>query len=271
MNKVFFFFAPLQNISFQMQKKATPITFKGKWDINIPSFMSSKSGQEKYDLFMAIKHNINNSNIVANLFHRFLGDYQERNRVYFTDVFKQLKQWLFGSYRTEHITQLAYLSINKGFNAYKTFTANKDALYKEDLALLYPEEYYMCVTTRPIEETVYYTYKPRRIYIQNNKKDAFQDITTTFQPLSGIVQEQQEEEDDDDDGIGIPKPKSMINSNIQTIKMFEYMNRNFLVIPCDYCHRDLDINTLGYTSCTHMCHRSCLRHGHNCFCCEMEL
>jgi hypothetical protein len=260
-----------------MQKRSTPITFKGKWDVNIPSFLSSKSGQEKYDLFMAIKHNINNSNIMANLFHRFLGDYQERNRVYFTDVFKQLKQWLFGSYRTEHITQLAYLSINKGFNAYKTFTASKDTLYKEDLALFYPEEFYMCVTTRQIEEPVYYTYKPRRIYLQNHK-NGFQDITTSFQPTVVTGEKENENnnnnnynEDDDDDDIGIPKPKSMVTSHIQTVKMFEYMNRNFMVFPCDYCHRDLDINTLGYTTCTHMCHRSCLGHGYKCFCCESEM
>lgn len=244
---------------------ATSEYVTGKWDANVPVFMSSRSGQEKFDFFMAMKYNITNSKLAANLLHRFLGDYQEKNKVYFTDVFKQLKQWLFGTYRTEQISQLAYLAINKGFNTYKQLTRDMiiaDKLYNQDIALMYPEEEYMCVSTQRIEVPIYFTHKPRQIFLEN--KNMMEDVTSAFYKAKT-----QEEKDIDDDGE-IPKAKTLLDSNIQTLKMFEYMNRNFVTIPCDYCRRNLTIHTLGHTTCSHMCHKGCLGHGYQCYCCEME-
>ena len=49
---------------------------------------------------MALKHNMSNVKIIAVLIHRLCGNYDEGHKANFTDKFKQLKQWLFGTYRT---------------------------------------------------------------------------------------------------------------------------------------------------------------------------
>jgi len=255
-----------------MNKKAN--TFKGQWDENIPAFIASKSGQDKFDLFMSLKHNINTLKICAILLHRFLGDYHERNRIYFSDVFKQLKQWLFGSYRTEHISALAYLALNKGFNMYKTLNSDtvfKDKLYKQELALFYPEGEYMCITTQTIDNPIYFTYKPRQIFLGNNRTQ-LQDITSTFYKIEEENENEQQHrrEEEEEENNTIPSPKLIKDSIIQTVKLFEYMDRNFVKFPCDYCRNNLTMNDLGFTSCSHLCHKSCLGNGYNCYCCEMD-
>lgn len=237
-------------------------SIKGTWDKNIPTFISSKSPQQIFDVFMALKYNINDAKIVSYLLHRFLGDYREKFKGYYSDVFKQLKQWLFGSYRTEHISQLSYLAINKGYNTYKDLKASliKDKKYKTDIALLYPEEEYVCVTTEKIEEPLFFIYKPRKIFKEVNNK--LENITKVFYSTN--------KEEDQADTNGIPFPKTVANSNIQTLKMFEYMNRNFFKFPCEYCREHLTVETMAITNCSHLCHKSCLKDGLYCYCCENQ-
>lgn len=242
-----------------MTRKATlEIQIPGMWDKNIPSFMEKLNPQKKYDYFMALRHNIANSKILGVLFHRICGDYDDSTPSLFTEKFKLLKKWLFLSDRTDKLPNGAYLAMWKAWKLYQEAGEGKistcESYYRSSLEELYPEHQYMFVSSRAVTEPIYYLYKPQK----------HEDME---------IDNEEEEEQPQYDEYGnplIPPPCMVADSYIQTSKVFEYLNRHYLTVPCDYCGYNLDLGTICVSvPCNHFVHKTCCE-NYQCLKCDSE-
>lgn len=237
------------------RKASLEIQIPGVWHKNIPSFMEKLNPQNKYDYFMALRHNITNSKILGVLFHRICGNYNHTTQSIFTEKFKLLKKWLFLSDRTDKLPSGAYLAMWKAWKLYQDAGEGKisacESKYKSYIEELYPENQYMFVSNKVVTEPIYYLYKPQ-------KKQEDMEI---------------DEEDQQYDEYGnplIPPPCMAVDSYIQTSKMFEYLYRNYLSVPCDYCGHNLDMTTICLSlQCNHFVHNTCCE-NYQCLKCESE-
>ena len=242
------------------RKTNSEIKILGVWDKNIPLFMDKLHPQKKYDYFTCMKHNISNPKILGVIFHRICGDYESNVQSQFTEKFKLLKKWLFLSDRTDKLPSGAYLAMWKAWKLYQEVGYGKilasEYYYKASLDELYPESEYMFVSSKAVTEPIYYLYKPNKIEAQNESIDENQmDIEDEYDQYGGYI---------------MPEIQTVADSYIQTSKMFEYLNRNFMVIPCDYCRRNLSPDTLCISlSCNHFVHKTCCQ-DYQCLKCEDE-
>lgn len=228
--------------------------------MNVPTLLSNESPQYKFDYFMALKHNISKTKLLAVLIHRLCGNYDDRLKSSFTDKFKQLKLWLFRSYRTEDIPQVAYTSLWKSWTLYKETQEKKintvEQYYDVHIADLYPEDERMYVSLTPVSQPVYYLYKPEKIVVED-------------------VQEKKKN-DDQVDIYGNPIiPEAISNDRIPLQSLFEYMDRNYCgslaIVPCEYCRQSLRPETIALNlTCTHLVHRTCLSSYYMCPVCDCE-
>ena len=214
---------------------------------------------------MALKHNMSNVKIIAVLIHRLCGNYDEGHKANFTDKFKQLKQWLFGTYRTESIPQLAYVSLWKSWNNFKETQSEKklsscESYYEMPIMDLYPEIDRMYVSLKPIERPIYYLYKPNAQQQQQQQhSECFSEVV---QPPS--------------DFYGIPKPVPVNNGFLPINSVFEYMNRNsssnnYISFPCEHCGDQLHTDTVsGALECSHFVHHGCLKESSYCPLCKIN-
>lgn len=220
--------------------------------------MSKKTPQEIYDYFMSFKYNISNEKVLAVLLHRLCGTYVSRSKAYFTDMFRQLKQWLFGTYRTEGIPQLAYTNLWKSWSLYKTTESGDRILsgmqyYKKQIMELYPESEYLYISEKPIEtKPIYYVMKPELVSTPTFESDKA--IVINSQPL-GLH--------------GIPEPV-LESCDIKKSELFSYLDRQYLSMRCESCNEMLSSDTLKVVpECNHFIHRSCFTsNGYSCPCCE---
>lgn len=212
--------------------------------------------QITYDCFTALKHNITDIKLTAVLFHRICGNYDEERKAMFTDMFKQLKQWLFGTYRTAAIPQNTYITVWKAWKMFQSAKETKivsyERFYKKPLSELYPNEEYMYVSSTPITEPVYYLYKPEKKSILETKNDDEMVI----------------EKDDDQ----IPSPSTMETAVLPVQNFFDYMFRNFncdIKFGCEWCRTELTPCSVDVTlKCTHFVHRNCLEDNFICPVCK---
>jgi hypothetical protein len=226
--------------------------------MNVPTFFAKESPQDKYDYFMALKHNISNTKVMAVLLHRLCGNYNDRLKSSFTDKFKQLKQWLFRSYRTEDIPQVAYTTLWKSWTIFKETQEKRIATVEKyyDLAImdLYPDEERMYVSATPISQPVYYLYKPEKITVEDVHKQ--EDMSPPVMDTNGnpII------------------PNAVANDMIPLQSIFDYMFRNYCggiaSLPCECCRQPLSPDSLALSlQCSHLVHRSCLEY-YSCPLCE---
>jgi hypothetical protein len=224
--------------------------------MNVPTFLSKESPQYKYDYFMALKHNISVTKLLAVLIHRLCGNYDERFKSSFTDKFKQLKQWLFRSYRTEDIPQVAYTTLWKSWTIYRDTQEKKIATMEKyyDIQIddLYPEEERMYVSLTPITQPVYYLYKPEKIVMEANH-------VQNQEPVDLL------------DIYGNPIiPEPVRNEMISLRTIFEYGFRNYCspMLRCECCRGELFVQTIAMNlRCTHVVHTTCLE-SYTCPLCE---
>ena len=228
--------------------------------MNVPTFLSKESPQLKFDYFMALKHNVSSTKLLAVLIHRLCGNYDDRLKSSFTDKFKQLKQWLFRSYRTEDISSIAYTTLWKSWTIFKDTLDKKiltfEKYYDVHVSDLYPEEERMYVSLTPVSQPVYYLYKPEKMIIED-------------------VPETKNEDQQMLDIYGNPIiPEAIANDMISLRSIFDYMDRNFCGsiarLPCEYCRQALQPETVALNlRCTHFVHRTCLSY-YTCPVCDCE-
>lgn len=217
--------------------------------MNVPTFLDKESPQYKYDYFMALKHNISNTKVMAVLIHRLCGNYNDKSKAYFTDKFKQLKQWLFRSYRTEDIPQVAYTSLWKSWTIYKDTQAKKisafETFYDAQILDLFPEEDRMYVSLTPISQPVYYLYKPEKVVAEVIPEKKIEDQPQAYDHYGNLI-----------------IPQAIPNDTIPIRSMFEYMFRNYTgQMKCECCRHPLQPETVAlHLNCTHLVHRTCLDH-----------
>jgi hypothetical protein len=242
-----------------MTRRATlDIQIPGVWDKNIPSFMETLIPQKKYDYFTALRHNISNPKILGVIFHRICGDYIVSTPSLFTEKFKLLKKWLFLSDRTDKLPTGAYLAMWKAWKLYQDAGEGKildcQSHYRASLEELYPENQYMFVSSKVVTEPIYYLYKPQK-------------------PEDMEIDDDEEEQQPEFDEYGnpmIPPPCLVADSYIQTSKMFEYIYRHYLSVPCDYCGHNLELGTISLSvTCNHFVHKTCCE-NYQCLKCDSE-
>lgn len=241
-----------------MTRKATvEIQIPGVWDKNIPSFMEKLIPQKKYDYFTALRHNIANAKILGMLFHRICGDYDVSTPSLFTEKFKLLKKWLFLSDRTDKLPNGAYLAMWKAWKLYQDAGEGRipdcHSDYRASLEELYPESQYMFVSRTVVTEPIYYLYKPQKpedMEIDNDEEEVPQ-----YDEYGNLL---------------IPPPCLVADSYIQTSKVFEYLHRHYLSIPCDYCGHNLSMEKFCVSlPCKHFVHITCCE-NYKCLKCEDE-
>lgn len=233
------------------------ISVPGIWNKNVPVFMEDFHHQKKYDCFMALKHNLNNTKTLAVLFHRLCGSFDKSTPVTFTEKFKLIKVWLFLTDRTDKLPNKAYVALWKAWKLYTdtgfSRVVNADTLYNQHWDDFYPSSEYMYVSNKPMTEPLYFMYKPQRYRNDDDSDDV--------------------EFHDEYDRFGNPIiPDTVIyeDSYIQTSKVFEYLNRHFFNIPCDYCGNHLNMDNLCLSlTCKHMVHTTCCE-NYSCLQCESE-
>jgi hypothetical protein len=243
-----------------MTKKSTiEIQVSGTWSKNIPMFMDDLYPQIKYDTFMALKHNLSHNKVLPVIFHRICGDYDTTTPVVFTEKFKLLKKWLFLTDRTDKLPSGAYLVMWKAWKTYQEAGYHKipscEDIYESSLEDLFPKEYHMYISSRPLTQPLYYMY---------NKGD------TSRMIVDNKDRQEKEPEFDEYGNPRIPAPILIQDTYIQTSKLFEYMNRHYTVMPCDYCGHNLTIQSLCVSlSCTHFVHHTCTE-NYQCLKCESD-
>ena len=214
---------------------------------------------------MALKHNISNVKITSVLIHRLFGNYVEKEKSKFTDMFKQLKQWLFGTYRTESIPQPAYVSLWKSYNSFKEETlTNKlisgcETYYETEVMDLYPEFDRMYISLTPIEQPVYYLCKPQKIVSADiSEKTSHSSHERPKIIMNGYP--------------AIPDPVPINNGYISLRSVAEYMERSNtqrVTFPCESCYGQLcHTNIAGNLECTHFVHWGCLNRDFSCPLCN---
>lgn len=215
---------------------------------------------------MALKHNISNVKITAVLIHRLFGNYDDKEKAKFTDMFKQLKQWLFGTYRTESIPQVAYVTLWKSNKMYQDETsANKfitscESYYKMTVMELFPDIDRMYVSLTPIEQPVYYMCRPEKIVVE--------DITA-----KGMMPPPENHQAIIMNGIPfIPEPVPINTGFVSLQAVADYMFRNTshrITFPCESCGGQLCHKTIaGNLECTHFVHYDCLHRDFSCPLCN---
>ena len=214
--------------------------------------------QVSYDTFMALKHNITDTKMSAVLFHRICGNFDEARKAYFTDAFKQLKQWLFGTYRTASIPSNTYITTWKAWTLFQKTKNSRlvtyEKYYDQPLTDFYPEEDYMYVSSKPITEPVYYMCKPTKKILQAQEDK--------MEIVEAVVEK---------DVNGIPYPASRETSFVPVKNFFEYMFRNFNCdnLGCEWCRNQLSPASLEVTlECSHFIHRTCVEASHTCPVCK---
>ena len=233
--------------------------------------MLSKKTQEIYDYFMAFKYNISNDKVLAVLLHRLCGTYFSRNKAYFTDMFRQLKQWLFGTYRTEGIPQLAYTNLWKSWNLYKsTESVDKIILgvqyYSKQIMELYPEDEYLYISENPIEtKPIYYVMKPELVMKPDLESSFYGGDDQTYNNTdNAIVMNSQQPGE-----FGIPEP--VLQNDIKKFDLFAYFERQYVDIDmrCESCNQNMACDNLKVVPvCNHFVHSSCYKNnGYSCPCC----
>jgi len=215
---------------------------------------------------MALKHNISNVKITAVLIHRLLGNYNEKEKTKFTDMFKQLKQWLFGTYRTESIPQVAYVTLWKSNKMFQEETlTNKfipscESYYKMGVMELFPDSERMYVSLTPIEQPVYYMCRPEKIIVEDTTLEGMMPPPQNHQ---GIIM----------NGIPVIPDPIPINSGFVSLQaVADYMYRNFshrITFPCEACGGQLcHTQIAGNLECTHFVHYDCLHRDFSCPLCN---
>ena len=204
---------------------------------------------------MAFKHNITDIKMSAVLFHRICGNFDEAKKSYFTDAFKQIKQWLFRTYRTADIPQTTYITVWKAWTMFQKTKNSRivtyEKFYDKPLTDLFPEKDYMFVSSKPITEPVYYMCKPE-------KKN-----------LPPIQEEERVDEVIGKDEFGIPFPVSRETSALSVSKICDFMFRNCNNFPCEWCRTELYADTLEVNlECSHFIHRTCVEANHTCPVCK---
>lgn len=233
------------------RKTITEIQTLGTWDKNIPMFMDDLQPQNKYDYFMALKHNLSNNKVLPVLFHRICGDYDSSTPVVFTEKFKLLKNWLFLTDRTDKLPAGAYLVMWKAWKTYqeagfRQIQSSEDT-YRCSLEDLFPVQYHMYISNRPMTQPLYYMY---------NK--------------SSTMKIEDRASNETIDEYGIPAPVLGRHSYIQTWKVFEYINRHYSLMSCDYCGHKLTVETLCVSlECDHFVHNSCCE-DYQCLQCQHQ-
>ena len=228
--------------------------------------MSKESPQNKYDYFMAIKHNISNVKITAVLIHRLFGDYDESTKAKFTDMFKQLKQWLFGTYRTESIPQLAYVTLWKSKTIFQEETTENKRIagcktyYDAEVMDLYPDIDYMYVSLTPIDQPVYYLCKPQKIEAEDVEQ-VMTSHSSHERPTLFV-----------NGHYAIPDPVPINNGFISLQSVADYMyrmNGQRISFPCESCGGQLcHTKIAGNLQCTHFVHYNCLNRDFSCPLCN---
>lgn len=218
---------------------AKTLTISGTWDKNIPTFLEHLTPQKKYDCFTALRYNVMNFKVLSVLFHRLCGNYDSDA----PEKFKELKRWLFLTDRTDKLPPGAYLTLWKPWKMYQDTGTNKikdcEDYYDICVEELYPEDQYMYVSTNKIIDPIYYLHKPHQV-------------------INGDVEMKEQEYDAFGNPI-IPEPYLNKDSHIQTSKVFEYIFRNYLKMPCEWCGMELSLNTMAvHLECSHFVHRHCL-------------
>ena len=232
------------------------------WDLNIPCFMGGKNAQETYDYFMALKSNISNIKIMAVLLHRLCGDYSEDRKVAFTDMFKQLKQWIFGSYRTEEIPPVSYTSLWKSWKLVQEETQKKkminlcDKYYQMNIKDFVDEDDFMYVSTTPVNKPVYYLCKPEKMVIEEADEPPENNIVIMNLDSYG--------------NPIIPKACDPKDEVVQVSALMNYLSRHFVSSPCDYCNQSLCLQTIIVLSCNHIVHKSCRINNYKCPTCHFD-
>jgi hypothetical protein len=215
---------------------------------------------------MALKYNISNVKITAVLIHRLLGNYNEKEKTKFTDMFKQLKQWLFGTYRTESIPQVAYVTLWKSNKMFQEETStNKfipscESYYKMAVMELFPDSDRMYVSLTPIEQPVYYMCRPEKIIVEDTTHEGMMPSPQTHQAI--IM-----------NGIPVIPDPIPINSGFVSLQaVADYMDRNFshrITFPCESCGGQLcHTQIAGNLECTHFVHYDCLHRDFSCPLCN---
>jgi len=243
-----------------MTRKTTEIQVLGTWDKNVPMFMEDLYPQKKYDYFMALKHNLSQNRVLPVLFHRICGNYDTTTPVVFTEKFKLLKKWLFLTDRTDKLPPGAYLVMWKAWKTYQEAGSRRiascDEIYDTSIESLFPAEYHMYISSRPLQQPLYYMYNKasRRIEDTAGEDDA----------------NSHEIEFDEFGNPRIPAPILLQDTYIQTLKVFEYINRHYLSMPCDYCSHNLTMETICLSlSCNHFVHHTCCE-NYQCLKCESD-
>ena len=229
-----------ENVTKIMSRKIiNSLMVTGVWDKNIPEFMETLKPQLKYDYFHAFKFNLPNCKVLSVLFHRLCGDYDNDA----PEKFKELKRWLFLTDRTDKLPPGAYLTMWKPWKIYQDSMGQKikdcEDYYDNSIDELYPEDQFRYVSLRKINEPLYYLYKPQQI-------------------INDDVEMKEQEYDDFGNPI-IPEPYYNKDSNIQTSKVFEYIFRNYMGMPCEWCRNELTLDSIAvHLECSHFVHQRCL-------------